>query len=121
MRDRMAGWDVRTAGTNAGPHLRLYVSEELHYCHQQAAELLGMGREALRLVPTDEAYRMRLNALQEMIAADRATGDKPIGVIASAGTIGTGAVARWWRVGFVSLPMGATSSKGEASRAFSTP
>jgi len=92
MRDRMAGWDVRTAGTNAGPHLRLYVSEELHYCHQQAAELLGMGREALRLVPTDEAYRMQLNALQEMIAADRATGDKPIGVIASAGTIGTGAV-----------------------------
>ena len=53
MRDRMAGWDVRTAGTNAGPHLRLYVSEELHYCHQQAAELLGIGREALRLVPTD--------------------------------------------------------------------
>jgi len=92
MRDRMAGWDVRTAGTNAGPHLRLYVSEELHYCHQQAAELLGMGREALRLVPTDEACRMRLNALQEMIAADRATGDKPISVIASAGTIGTGAV-----------------------------
>ena len=92
MRDRMAGWDVRAAGTNAGPRLRLYVSEELHYCHQQAVELLGLGRDALRLVPTDDAYRMRLDAVREMIAADRASGDRPIGVIATAGTIGTGAV-----------------------------
>jgi aromatic-L-amino-acid decarboxylase len=52
MRDRMAGWDVRSAGTGAGPRLRIYASEELHYCHQQAAELLGLGRDAVRLVPT---------------------------------------------------------------------
>lgn len=92
MRDRMAGWDVRTAGTGSGPRLRVYVSDELHYCHQQAAELLGLGRDAVRLVPTDEAYRLRLDALGELIAADRATGDRPIGVVATAGTIGTGAV-----------------------------
>lgn len=46
----------------------------------------------MRLVPTDEAYRLRLDALGELIAADRATGDRPIGVVATAGTIGTGAV-----------------------------
>jgi aromatic-L-amino-acid decarboxylase len=92
MRDRMAGWDVRTAGTHEGPRLRLYVSEELHYCHQQAAEMLGLGREAVRLIPTDESYRMRLDAVQEAIATDRVAGHKPIGVIATAGTVGTGAV-----------------------------
>jgi aromatic-L-amino-acid/L-tryptophan decarboxylase len=92
MRDRMAGWDVRKEGTGPGPRLRLYVSEELHYCHQQAAELLGLGREAVRLVPTDDAYRMRPEAVEELIAEDRAAGDRPIGVVATAGTVGTGAV-----------------------------
>lgn len=92
MRDRMAGWDVRAAGTNARPRLRLYVSEELHFSHQQAVEMLGLGRDALRLVPTDQTYRMRVDAVQEMIAADRAAGHRPIGVIATAGTVGTGAV-----------------------------
>jgi aromatic-L-amino-acid/L-tryptophan decarboxylase len=92
MRDRMAGWDVRTAGTHEGPRLRLYVSEELHYCHQQAAEMLGLGREAVRLIPTDERYRMRLDAVREAITTDRVAGHKPIGVIATAGTVGTGAV-----------------------------
>jgi aromatic-L-amino-acid decarboxylase len=92
MRDRMAGWDVRALGTADGPRLRLYVSEELHYCHQQAAELLGLGRDAVRLVATDDLYRMRLDSLGELIAADRAAGHKPIGVVATAGTILTGAV-----------------------------
>jgi aromatic-L-amino-acid/L-tryptophan decarboxylase len=92
MRDRMAGWDVRSAGTRAGPRLRIYGSEELHYCHQQSAELLGLGRDAVRLVPTDDDYRMRLDALRELIAADRDAGDRPIGVVATAGTVGTGAV-----------------------------
>lgn len=92
MRDRMAGWDVRAAGAGAGPGLRLYASEELHYCHQQAAELLGLGRGAVRLVPTDDAYRMQLDAVRELIVADRAAGVRPIGVVATAGTVGTGAV-----------------------------
>ncbi len=92
MRDRMAGWDVRAEGTRGGPPLRVYVSEELHYVHQQATEMLGMGRDGARLVPTDDAYRMRTDALAEMVAADRANGDRPIGIVATAGTVGTGAV-----------------------------
>lgn len=92
MRDAMAGWDVRRKGMAAGPSLRLYVSEELHYCHQQAAEMLGLGREAVRLVPTDEQYRMRLDALEAFIREDAKSGARPIGVVATAGTVGTGAV-----------------------------
>src|SRR4029453_16447771 len=46
IRDHAAGWDVRRRGMNPGggaPNLRVYASEEIHYCHQQAAEL-QMGR-----------------------------------------------------------------------------
>src|SRR4029450_14056495 len=66
IRDHAAGGGVRRQGMNAAgsaPNLRVYASEEIHYCHQQAAELLGLGTDAVRLVPVDEAYRMRADAL----------------------------------------------------------
>jgi glutamate/tyrosine decarboxylase-like PLP-dependent enzyme len=44
------------------------------------------------LVPTDDDYRMRPDVLEELIAADRRAGYSPIGVVATAGTVGTGAV-----------------------------
>jgi glutamate/tyrosine decarboxylase-like PLP-dependent enzyme len=90
-RDARAGWDVRARGL-AGRPLRIYASEEIHYCHQQAAELLGLGRESVRLVPTDDRYRLRVDELRRLIAADRAAGFGPLSVVGTAGTVGTGAV-----------------------------
>lgn len=96
LRDLKAPWDVRRYGargpTSDAPRLFIYASQELHYCHQQAAELLGLGREAVRLVPVDASYRMRTDALKAMIAEDRAKGDLPIAIVGTAGTVGTGAV-----------------------------
>ena len=96
MRDVKTPWDVRRYGTRgpdgSAPQMRIYASSELHYCHEQAAELLGMGREAVRNVPVDDAYRMRLDALEAMIVEDRARGDLPIAIVGTAGTVGTGAV-----------------------------
>jgi glutamate/tyrosine decarboxylase-like PLP-dependent enzyme len=95
IRDHAAGWDVRGQGMHpaeGAPNLRVYASEEIHYCHQQAAELLGMGSDAIRLVPVDESYRMRVDALTRMIDEDRKRGDRPIAIVATAGTVGTGAV-----------------------------
>ncbi len=95
IRDQAAGWDVRRRGMNPGegaPNLRIYASEEIHYSHQQAAELLGMGSEAVRLVPVDGTYRMRVDALARMIEEDRERGNRPIAIVATAGTVGTGAV-----------------------------
>jgi glutamate/tyrosine decarboxylase-like PLP-dependent enzyme len=95
IRDHAAGWDVRRQGVTAGggaPNLRVYASQQVHYCHVQAAELLGMGNEAVRLVPVDEAYRMRVDALAGMIRDDRERGHRPIAIAATAGTVGTGAV-----------------------------
>ena len=96
LRDHKTPWDTRRYGMRGpdgnAPQLRIYTSNQAHYCHQQAAEFLGSGRESVRDVPVDEGYRMRTDALANMIAEDRGRGDLPIAVIATAGTVGTGAV-----------------------------
>ena len=95
-RQRKCPWDMRRYGV-AGPdgnvgRLRIYASDQAHYCHNQAVELLGLGSDALRVVPSDDTYRMDLDQLAAMIASDRAQGDIPIAVIATAGTVATGAI-----------------------------
>jgi aromatic-L-amino-acid/L-tryptophan decarboxylase len=96
IRDHKASWDVRQEGlrgaNGAAPRLTTYVSDQAHYCHEQAAEFLGLGRESMRLVPSDETYRIRLDSLARMIREDRSRSWQPIAIVANAGTIGTGAV-----------------------------
>jgi glutamate/tyrosine decarboxylase-like PLP-dependent enzyme len=70
----------------------VYASSEAHSCILRAVELLGLGSEALRLVPVDTEYRMDVAALSAMLAADRAAGLEPICVVANAGTVNTGVV-----------------------------
>ena len=70
----------------------LYASTEAHSCIRRAVELLGLGSDALRLVPVDREYRMDVGALRALMAADRAAGLEPICVVASAGTVNTGVV-----------------------------
>lgn len=92
-RNAMAGIDVRAAGVAAIPQqLRFYGSDQIHSCHQKAVELLGLGNKALRRVPTGPDYRMDVGALRKMIAGDRQAGNRPACVIATAGTVNTGAI-----------------------------
>jgi len=58
----------------------------------KAMALLGLGREQLRLIPTDERFRMSLAHLREAIARDRATGRVPLAVVATSGTVNTGSI-----------------------------
>jgi glutamate/tyrosine decarboxylase-like PLP-dependent enzyme len=70
----------------------VYESAEAHSCHQKAVELLGLGSAQIRVVPSDGALCMLPDALDAMLAADVAAGALPIAVIASAGTVNTGAI-----------------------------
>lgn len=70
----------------------VYCSEEAHHSIVRAVEATGLGRRAMRRIPTDERHRMRADALAAAIAADRAAGITPIAVVATAGTTLTGAV-----------------------------
>ncbi len=70
----------------------VYASTEAHSCIRRAVELLGLGTDALRLVPVDREYRMDVKALARQIASDRKAELEPFCVVASAGTVNTGVV-----------------------------
>jgi aromatic-L-amino-acid/L-tryptophan decarboxylase len=91
-------WDVRKDGIqrseprSSSRRLLVYKGAEGHGCHQKAVELLGIGSANIRLVPSDRILRLRVDALDEMIREDIAAGHIPVAVIASAGTVNTGAI-----------------------------
>lgn len=70
----------------------VYVTAETHSCIRRAVDLLGLGNDALRLLPTDAALRMDPRALADAVAADRAAGRLPLCVVGTAGTVNTGAL-----------------------------
>jgi aromatic-L-amino-acid decarboxylase len=90
-RDR-AREDARERGVRDGPPLAFYASTESHVVQQRAADMLGLGSEAVRLIAVDGGLRMRSEALAAAIAADLADGVVPAAVIATAGTTATGAI-----------------------------
>jgi glutamate/tyrosine decarboxylase-like PLP-dependent enzyme len=76
-------------GANTGA---IYASEQVHMAVPKAVAMLGMGRENLRYIACDEAYRMLPSQLEEAIRRDKAQGLTPVAVVASAGTVNTGAI-----------------------------
>jgi aromatic-L-amino-acid/L-tryptophan decarboxylase len=94
---KAAGFDVREHGLQPAPggakppRLLCYGSTETHGWARKAVELLGLGNTAFRRIPAGADYRMDLAALKRAVAADRAAGALPCCVIATAGTVNTGA------------------------------
>jgi aromatic-L-amino-acid/L-tryptophan decarboxylase len=70
----------------------VYASSEIHMSIPKSIALLGIGRDNLRLIPTDAALRMIPAQLEARILEDKAAGKTPIAVVASAGTVSTGAI-----------------------------
>src|SRR4051812_13189411 len=58
-RDTRCGWSIRELGSRAGPALTMYASSQVHDVNTRAADMLGMGRDAVRLVAYDADLRMR--------------------------------------------------------------
>jgi len=77
---------------NAGAPMTVYASDQIHLSVTKAADILGLGRGHVRLVPSDEKFRLDVHALREMMEADARAGLRPFCVVASAGTVSTGAV-----------------------------
>lgn len=71
---------------------RLYASKEIHHVVLRGAGVLGFGRRALVVLPTDDGHRLDVDALRAQLRRDKAEGCTPISVVASAGTVNTGAV-----------------------------
>ncbi len=91
-RDRALGLEARARGVAAGPPLAFYASSEAHVVQRRAADMLGLGLEAVRAIPADEAQRMRVDELEQAIERDLESGVRPAAVIGTAGTTATGAI-----------------------------
>ena len=72
--------------------VRIYASDQVHFSIPKAAAMLGLGSESVRLIPATESCKLDPVELERAIAQDRAAGFTPIAVVASAGTVATGAV-----------------------------
>ena len=71
---------------------RVYASRDSHLAWLKIAHQAGIGRAAIRLIPTDGRGRMDANALRQAIEQDRRAGDEPVMIAATAGTTNAGAV-----------------------------
>lgn len=86
------GPEIRSAGVPADDRLTIYCAAETHTWIQKAADVSGIGTDAIRWIDTDAEQRMDVAALREQIAMDVTDGRHPFIVIATAGTVSTGAI-----------------------------
>lgn len=70
----------------------VYLTRFAHYCIDKALHIAGRGRAPRRTIATDDNYRMKLEALEQALELDRRNGIRPWLVVASAGTVDTGAI-----------------------------
>jgi aromatic-L-amino-acid decarboxylase len=92
-RHAKCGFDVRKKGVqSARSRLVVYQGGEAHGCHQKAVELLGIGSDNLRRVNQNRALQMLPSALDAALRRGTEDGDTPVAVIATAGTVNTGAI-----------------------------
>lgn len=70
----------------------VYASEERHVSIDKAVDCIGLGRNALRPLPTDADFQVRLDALEDAVAEDRRNGVVPMCIVGIFGTTNTGAV-----------------------------
>src|SRR6185437_13446810 len=72
--------------------LTVYASDQTHSSAIRAAWIAGLARPHVRLLPSDDAFRLPMDRLARAIADERANGLVPLMIVANAGTTNTGAV-----------------------------
>jgi glutamate/tyrosine decarboxylase-like PLP-dependent enzyme len=91
-----AGWDIAADGIqrrgNAGPMTVYMADHETHVSLVRAVDLLGLGRAALRAVPSNPDFTIDTAALERMLDADRAAGMTPFCIVGHVGSINVGAI-----------------------------
>lgn len=71
---------------------RVYASDQTHFSIERALDLLGFPEGTLRIVPSDDAFRLRADDVAEAVADDRAAGLTPFAISAVAGSTNTGSI-----------------------------
>lgn len=85
--------DVARKGLwNSRSPMTIYAPDQIHISIPKAADILGFGREHVRLVECDDFFRLDVRRLREQIRNDLRNQLRPFCVVASAGTVNTGVV-----------------------------
>ena len=86
-RERATAYGASRGGLQAEPQpLIVYTSAHSHSSVDKAAQLAGFGRANIRVIPHDERYAMRPEALADAINADTRAGARPCAIVATSGT-----------------------------------
>src|ERR1041385_3316290 len=85
--------NIKDRGVRTAPgDLVIYASEQCHYSIDKSADIVGLGRESLRKIPTDDRFHVNLDALREAIARDREAGLVQCRIVGVAGATSTGVI-----------------------------
>lgn len=99
--------EVARAGLwNAGAPMIVYASEQVHLSIPKAADVLGLGRNQVRLIACDERFRLEVRDLRERLQNDLREGLRPFCVVANAGTVNTGAIDPLEEIGRIAEEFG---------------
>jgi len=91
-RDAVAA-SIKDRGVRTAPgDLVIYASEQCHYSIDKSADILGLGREGLRKIATDDRFHIAIDSLRDAIAHDREAGRVPCCIVGLAGTTSMGVI-----------------------------
>jgi len=91
-RDSVAAEIVDRGVRKAPGDLVIYTSDQCHFSIEKSADILGLGREGVRKIPSDDRFHISLEMLRDAIARDRDAGLVPCCVVGVAGTTSSGAI-----------------------------
>lgn len=84
------GHDVSAAGVDRA--CVVYASDQVHHTVQRACAVLGLGRNAVRIIRTDERQRIDVDELARAIIDDVSRDVLQVAIVGNAGTTNTGAI-----------------------------
>lgn len=85
--------EIRKKGLQQIPEkLLIYCSVETHSCIQKAAEIIGLGTDAVRKIGVNEDFEMLTDELEDQIRMDISEGFTPFCIVGTSGTVNTGAI-----------------------------
>jgi aromatic-L-amino-acid decarboxylase len=84
--------DRGLVASSARGNLVVYASDQCHYSFVKGVDIIGIGRENLRKVETDERFHVRIDLLREAVRRDLSEGNTPICIAGAAGATSSGVV-----------------------------
>jgi len=100
-REQALQWAGNERGLSEYPPVTVYASDQAHSSIEKGAKIAGLGREHVRVIPSDDRFAMDPDRLEQAILQDRETGLRPATVCATLGTTSSLAIDPIRRIGEV--------------------